>query len=80
MSSLKVGQGKLACVKNPCDKDKLRVMSITNGLEGMWDDLVRMCNDQFESDPFKRLLGIKFTKAAGAALLDSDGLLCAKSA
>ena len=44
------------------DKDKLRVMSITNGLEGLWEELVRMCNDQFESAPFKRLLGTKFTK------------------
>jgi len=33
-----------------------------NGLESMWDELVRMCNAQFESDPFKRLLGAKFTQ------------------
>ena len=38
-------------------------MSIAaNGLESMWDELVRMCNAQFESDPFKRLLGAKFTQ------------------
>jgi pyrroloquinoline quinone (PQQ) biosynthesis protein C len=38
-------------------------MSIAaNGLESMWDELVRLCNAQFESDPFKRLLGAKFTK------------------
>jgi hypothetical protein len=37
--------------------------SATNGLENLWDELVRLCNAQFESDPFKRLLGAKFTKA-----------------
>lgn len=28
----------------------------------MWQELVRLCNEQFESQPFKRLLGAKFTK------------------
>jgi hypothetical protein len=28
----------------------------------MWQELVRLCNEQFESRPFKRLLGVKFTK------------------
>jgi pyrroloquinoline quinone (PQQ) biosynthesis protein C len=34
-----------------------------HGLEKLWDDLVRMCNEQFESQPFKRLLNGKFTQA-----------------
>ena len=33
-----------------------------NGVESMWNELLRLCNAQFESDPFKRLLGAKFTK------------------
>jgi len=33
-----------------------------NGLDTMWQELVRLCNEQFESKPFKRLLGGKFTK------------------
>ncbi len=33
-----------------------------NGLENMWQELVRLCNAQFDSAPFKRLLGGKFTK------------------
>jgi len=33
-----------------------------NGLETMWQELVRLCNQQFESQPFKRMLGGKFTK------------------
>ncbi len=32
------------------------------GLENMWQELVRLCNEQFESQPFKRLLNSKFTK------------------
>lgn len=31
-------------------------------LETMWDELVRLCNRQFESAPFKRLLKVKFTR------------------
>src|SRR5574341_1351607 len=31
-------------------------------LEKMWDELVRLCNEQFESLPFKRLLNIHFTR------------------
>ncbi|HXV47940.1 MAG TPA: iron-containing redox enzyme family protein [Candidatus Binatia bacterium] len=31
-------------------------------LEKMWDELVRLCNAQFESPPFKRLLNIRFTQ------------------
>ena len=34
-----------------------------NGIEALWTELVRMCNEQFQSTPFKRLLGTKFTKA-----------------
>ncbi len=34
-----------------------------DGIEAMWTELVRMCNEQFESKTFKRLLGMKFTKA-----------------
>jgi len=33
-----------------------------NGIEALWTELVRMCNEQFESKPFKRLLSTKFTK------------------
>jgi len=33
-----------------------------NGIEVLWQELVRMCNEQFQSAPFQRLLGIKFTK------------------
>ena len=33
-----------------------------NGLDKMWQELVRLCNQQFESQPFKRLLGANFTK------------------
>jgi len=33
-----------------------------NGLDKMWQELVRLCNQQFESQPFKRLLTGKFTK------------------
>jgi len=38
-------------------------MSATNGLETMWSELVELCNEQFNSPPFKRLLGTKFTQA-----------------
>ena len=31
-------------------------------LDKMWDELVRLCNEQFESPPFKRLLSAKFSK------------------
>jgi hypothetical protein len=31
-------------------------------LEKMWGQLVRLCNEQFESPPFKRLLNISFTR------------------
>ena len=31
-------------------------------VDGMWQELVRLCNEQFESRPFKRLLGVKFTQ------------------
>lgn len=31
-------------------------------VEQLWDDLVRLSNEQFESRPFKRLLSTKFTK------------------
>lgn len=33
-----------------------------NGLEIMWQELVRLCNAQFDSAPFKRLLDARFTK------------------
>ena len=31
-------------------------------LEAMWEELVRLCNAQFDSEPFKRLLEAKFTR------------------
>jgi hypothetical protein len=33
-----------------------------NGVEGLWNELIRLCNEQFDSAPFKRLLGAKFTR------------------
>jgi pyrroloquinoline quinone (PQQ) biosynthesis protein C len=33
-----------------------------DGVESLWNELVRLCNEQFEAAPFKRLLGAKFTK------------------
>ena len=33
-----------------------------NGVAALWKELVRLCNEQFETAPFKRLLGAKFTK------------------
>jgi hypothetical protein len=33
-----------------------------NGVDVLWSELVRLCNQQFESAPFKRLLGAKFSK------------------
>jgi len=38
-------------------------MSAANGLETMWSELVELCNEQFNSSPFKRLLAMKFTQA-----------------
>lgn len=32
------------------------------GLNETWDELVRMCNEQFETPPFRRLLGMKFSR------------------
>jgi len=34
----------------------------TNGIEEMWEELVRLCNEQFNTQPFKRLLQAKFSK------------------
>src|ERR1044071_9801834 len=34
-----------------------------NGIEALWTELVRMCNEQFQSTSFKRLLRSKCTKA-----------------
>ncbi len=31
-------------------------------VETLWSELVRLCNEQFETAPFKRLLGAKFTR------------------
>jgi hypothetical protein len=39
------------------------IMSAANGLETMWSELVELCNEQFNSSPFKRLLAMKFTQA-----------------
>jgi len=35
----------------------------TKSIEAMWAELVRLCNEQFQSALFKRLLGAKFTQA-----------------
>jgi pyrroloquinoline quinone (PQQ) biosynthesis protein C len=37
--------------------------AIGNGIDAMWNELVEMCNAQFESAQFARMLGTKFTKA-----------------
>ena len=38
-------------------------MSATpNGIDAMWTELVKLCNEQFESAPFKRLLNTQFSK------------------
>ena len=34
-----------------------------NGVDRLWRELVRLCNAQFESAPFKRLLATRFTQA-----------------
>jgi hypothetical protein len=33
-----------------------------DGIKNMWDELVRRVNEQFDTDPFKRLLAIKFSR------------------
>jgi hypothetical protein len=33
-----------------------------NGVENLWSELVRLCNEQFETAPFKRLLNTKITQ------------------
>jgi hypothetical protein len=33
-----------------------------NRVDALWKELIRLCNEQFETAPFKRLLGVKFTK------------------
>ena len=33
-----------------------------DGVDTMWRELVRLCNEQFETAPFKRLLRAKFTR------------------
>jgi heme oxygenase-like protein len=38
-------------------------MTVPNGIAAMWTELVRICNEQFESKPFKRLLSTNFTQA-----------------
>ncbi|HKY09837.1 MAG TPA: iron-containing redox enzyme family protein [Candidatus Binatia bacterium] len=38
--------------------------AIANHVDSTWAELVRLCNDQFESAPFKRLLGARFSKAS----------------
>lgn len=34
----------------------------TVSVESLWQELVRLCNEQYDSAPFQRLLGMKFTK------------------
>jgi hypothetical protein len=34
----------------------------SDGIDTLWKELIRLCNEQFETAPFKRLLGVKFTK------------------
>lgn len=37
-------------------------MSVTDSVETMWAELVRLCNAQFQSAPFKKLLSLGFTR------------------
>ncbi len=37
--------------------------SRNDGVDKMWEILVRMCNEQFDAPPFKRLLNCRFTRA-----------------
>jgi pyrroloquinoline quinone (PQQ) biosynthesis protein C len=36
--------------------------SVENGIDVMWQELVRMANEQFDTPPFRRLLATKFTQ------------------
>lgn len=36
--------------------------SESNGIDKLWSELVRLCNEQFDSPPFRKLLDAKFTK------------------
>jgi hypothetical protein len=38
-------------------------MGVTDSVETMWAELVRLCNAQFQSAPFRKLLSLRFTKA-----------------
>ena len=37
--------------------------SAADGVAKMWDELVRLVNEQFDSSPFRRLLSIRFSRA-----------------
>lgn len=37
-------------------------MTASSSIESLWAELVRLCNSQFESMPFRRLLDTKFSK------------------
>jgi len=37
--------------------------AMLNGIDALWAELVRLCNEQFESAQFKRLLATKFSQA-----------------
>jgi hypothetical protein len=37
--------------------------AVANQIKDMWGELVRMCNAQFDTPPFKHLLNIKFSRA-----------------
>lgn len=37
--------------------------AVTNGVEALWRELVGLCNAQFHSPPFNRLLSTEFTKS-----------------
>ncbi len=38
------------------------MISTENGIGGMWQELVRLANEQYETPPFKRLLNLKFSR------------------
>ena len=43
-------------------QERVSVSAAANGVEPLWQELVQMCNEQFQTAPFQRLLKTKFTR------------------
>jgi hypothetical protein len=43
-------------------QERVSVSAAANGVEPLWQELVQMCNEQFQAAPFQRLLETKFTR------------------